>query len=47
MRLIPESVEAWLPEERVARRALKVVILGVYAQVILLPFLLLALLLER
>jgi hypothetical protein len=47
MRLIPQTVEDWLPEERVPRLALKVVIVGVYAKLTLTPFLLLILFLDR
>ena len=34
MRLIPASIEKWLPEDRVPRVALKIVIVGVYLHVI-------------
>jgi hypothetical protein len=47
MRLIPETVENWLPQERLPRTALKVVIVGVYLKLVLLPFFLLAVLLTR
>lgn len=33
MRLFPASIETWLPEDRVQRIALKIVIVGVYLHV--------------
>jgi hypothetical protein len=47
MRLFPQTVENWLPQERLPRIALKVVIVGVYLKLVLLPIFVLAVLLSR